>query len=64
MDFGRPARIELAVLVDRGNRELPIQPDYSGLSRDTLRTDYVQLKFKETDGEDGLFLRERKEGTL
>ncbi|MGK0190578.1 MAG: pyrimidine operon attenuation protein/uracil phosphoribosyltransferase [Verrucomicrobiales bacterium] len=62
MDFGRPARIELAVLVDRGNRELPVQPDYAGLTRDTNRSDYVQLKLREVDGEDGLFLREIKEG--
>jgi pyrimidine operon attenuation protein / uracil phosphoribosyltransferase len=61
MDFGRPARIELAVLVDRGNRELPIQPDYWGLSRETSPTDYVKLKFNETDGEDGLYLSDRKE---
>lgn len=62
MDFGRPARIELAVLVDRGNRELPIQPDYAGLTRDTNRTDYMQLKFDEVDGEDGLVLSDRKGG--
>ena len=61
MDFGRPARIELAVLVDRGNRELPIKPDYWGLSRETSPTDYVKLKFNETDGEDGLYLSDRKE---
>ncbi|MDA0814343.1 MAG: bifunctional pyr operon transcriptional regulator/uracil phosphoribosyltransferase PyrR [Verrucomicrobia bacterium] len=61
MDFGRPARIELAVLVDRGNRELPIQPDYRGLIRETRPTDYVKLKFSETDGEDGLYLSDRKE---
>ncbi|MEZ5325294.1 MAG: bifunctional pyr operon transcriptional regulator/uracil phosphoribosyltransferase PyrR [Verrucomicrobiales bacterium] len=63
MDFGRPARIELAVLVDRGNRELPIQPDYTGLNRVTSSTDHVQLKLSETDGEDGLYLSDRKEAT-
>lgn len=62
MDFGRPSRIELAVLIDRGNRELPIQPDYTGLTRATARSDYVQLKFAETDGEDGLYLSETREG--
>lgn len=55
-DFGRPRRIELAVLVDRGNRELPIQADYVGESFETERTDYVAVHLEESDGEEGVFL--------
>ena len=61
MGFGRPARIELAVLVDRGSRELPIQPDYVGLVRQIDPGGYLQVRFKETDGEDGLFAGTSKE---
>lgn len=56
VDYGRPARIELAVLVDRGHRELPIAPDYLGQSIPTDRRDRVRVRFTETDGEDGVFL--------
>ncbi|HSP44098.1 MAG TPA: bifunctional pyr operon transcriptional regulator/uracil phosphoribosyltransferase PyrR, partial [Luteolibacter sp.] len=40
-DYGRPGRIELAVLIDRGHREMPIQPDYVGITLDTRRLDHV-----------------------
>jgi pyrimidine operon attenuation protein/uracil phosphoribosyltransferase len=56
VDLGRPARVQLAVLVDRGHRELPIQADYVGLSLSTRREDHVELRLKETDGEDALYL--------
>ena len=56
LDLGRPARVQLAVLVDRGHRELPIQADYVGLSLNTRREDHVELRLKETDGEDALIL--------
>ncbi|MCB1236758.1 MAG: bifunctional pyr operon transcriptional regulator/uracil phosphoribosyltransferase, partial [Verrucomicrobiae bacterium] len=56
MDYGRPSKIELAVLVDRGNRELPIQPDYSGIEIDTGRDQYVKVRFHEDDGKEGVFL--------
>ncbi len=56
MDFGRPARIQLAVLVDRGNRELPIQADQAGLNLDTERTDHVWVNFRETDPREGVFV--------
>lgn len=46
LDFGRPRRIELAVLVDRGGRELPIQPDYVGLSRDIAAEARVEVVMK------------------
>jgi pyrimidine operon attenuation protein/uracil phosphoribosyltransferase len=52
VDFGRPARIELAVLIDRGHRELPIQPDYVGRRLDTSRDEMVKLRLREVDGED------------
>ena len=56
VDLGRPARVQLAVLCDRGHRELPIQADYAGLSLNTRREDHVELRLKETDGEDSLLL--------
>lgn len=57
MDWGRPRRIQLAVLVDRGHRELPIQPDYTGLHLETQRDESVQVRLSESDGEDGVVLR-------
>ncbi len=55
--FGRPKAIKLFTLVDRGNRELPIQPDYCGYTIDTDITDEVQLRLKETDNiEDSVYL--------
>lgn len=56
LDFGRPAKIELAILVDRGNRELPIQPDYVGLKIDTTMDQYVKVRFREDDDNEGVFL--------
>ena len=56
VDYGRPARIQLAVLVDRGHRELPIAPDYLGETIATERGDHVRVCFRETDGRDGVFL--------
>lgn len=55
-DYGRPARIELAVLIDRGHRELPIQPDYVGMTLETDRMDHVLVRLKNTDGEDAVEL--------
>jgi aspartate carbamoyltransferase catalytic subunit len=52
IDFGRPARIELAVLVDRGHRELPIHADYAGKTLTTTREEVVQVRLKEEDGDD------------
>jgi pyrimidine operon attenuation protein/uracil phosphoribosyltransferase len=52
MDFGRPSRIELAILVDRGHRELPIQADYKGIFVDTEQEDMIQVHVKEHDVED------------
>ena len=55
MDFGRPARIELAILVDRGHRELPIQADYKGIFADTEITDMIHVHVLEHDKEDSVY---------
>ncbi|HLB22467.1 MAG TPA: bifunctional pyr operon transcriptional regulator/uracil phosphoribosyltransferase PyrR [Dehalococcoidia bacterium] len=52
IDYGRPGRIQLAVLVDRGHRELPIRADFVGKNIPTSHADDVQVRFEETDGED------------
>ena len=59
MSFGRPARIQLAVIVDRGHRELPIRPDYVGKNIPTSKSELVSVKLKETDGTDSIELYER-----
>ena len=51
-DYGRPARVQLAVLVDRGHRELPIRPDYVGKNLPTSRTEHVHVRVSELDGVD------------
>ncbi len=51
-DYGRPAKVELAVLIDRGHREMPIQPDYIGITLDTRRLDHVLVSLEGTDGKD------------
>ena len=56
IDFGRPARIELAVLVDRGHRELPIRADYVGRALSTSREEAVQVWVREEDGKDEIIL--------
>ncbi len=58
IDFGRPARIELAVVVDRGHRELPIRADYVGESLTTALDEAVQVRLREEDGEDGVVMLE------
>ncbi len=63
IDFGRPARIELAVLVDRGHRELPIHADYAGRTLTTTREEVVQVLLEEDDGQDRVVLLERTAGT-
>ncbi|MBJ05528.1 MAG: bifunctional pyr operon transcriptional regulator/uracil phosphoribosyltransferase [Verrucomicrobiaceae bacterium] len=55
-DYGRPARIQLAVLIDRGHREIPIQPDYVAVKLETARMDHVVVRLKNTDGEDAVEL--------
>jgi len=55
-DFGRPARIGLAVLIDRGGRELPIQPDFVGKKVNARTTDRVDVQVQEIDGSSGAIL--------
>lgn len=55
-DFGRPARIELAVLIDRGGRELPIQPDVVGRKVDARPGDRVDVLVEDIDGRSGVVL--------
>jgi pyrimidine operon attenuation protein / uracil phosphoribosyltransferase len=54
VDFGRPRAIRLAVLVDRGHRELPIRADHVGKNVPTSREELVRVHLEETDGEDGV----------
>jgi pyrimidine operon attenuation protein/uracil phosphoribosyltransferase len=56
MDLGRPDWVQLAVLVDRGHRELPIRPDYVGKNIPTARGESVEVRLHETDGEDEVLL--------
>src|SRR3954464_5139843 len=51
-DYGRPARVQLAVLADRGHRELPIRPDYVGKNLPTARSQRVNVRVEEVDGRD------------
>jgi pyrimidine operon attenuation protein/uracil phosphoribosyltransferase len=62
-EFGRPARVQLAVLADRGHRELPIRPDYVGKNLPTARGERVQVELVEVDEVDRvLLLSDREEG--
>jgi pyrimidine operon attenuation protein/uracil phosphoribosyltransferase len=63
IDFGRPRAIRLAVLVDRGHRELPIRADHVGKNVPTSREELVRVHLAETDGEDGVEI-ERREPAL
>ncbi len=58
MSFGRPSQIQLAVLVDRGHRELPIKPDYVGKNIPTSIGEEIKVKMKEVDHEDCVLLVE------
>jgi pyrimidine operon attenuation protein/uracil phosphoribosyltransferase len=62
IEAGRPTQIQLAVLVDRGHRELPIRPDYIGKNVPTSRQEWVEVRLNETDGEDAVRILERPEG--
>jgi pyrimidine operon attenuation protein / uracil phosphoribosyltransferase len=60
-DYGRPARIQLAVLADRGHRELPIRPDYVGKNLPTHRSERVNVRVAELDGADDVTITSRQE---
>jgi len=64
LEFGRPARVQLAVLVDRGHRELPIRPDYVGKNLPTSRDERIQVELLEVDEVDRVLLvHEPEDGT-
>jgi pyrimidine operon attenuation protein/uracil phosphoribosyltransferase len=65
MDFGRPRTVRLAVLVDRGHRELPIQADFVGLRIDTRNDQIVGVEFRKPDGqgEDAVWVRDASRTT-
>ena len=58
MDYGRPRAIQLAVLIDRGHRELPVRADFVGKNVPTSRREVVHVHMMETDGEDGVHIDE------
>ena len=60
-DIGRPRAVQLAVLVDRGHRELPIRPDYVGKNLPTAKREVVRVLLTETDGEDSVTLAQLPE---
>ncbi len=64
VDFGRPLRIELAVLVDRGGRELPICPDYVGIKEDVDKSLNVAVYLEELDGEEGVIVKKEEYGKV
>lgn len=63
IDLGRPKTIQLAVLIDRGHRELPIKPDYVGKNLPTAKEETVQVRLAEIDGEDEVVILEQDERT-
>lgn len=63
-DLGRPAVTQLAVLVDRGHRELPVRPDYVGKNLPTSRHEFVKVFLKELDGEDKVVIYKEWEAAL
>ena len=58
-DYGRPARVQLAVMADRGHRELPIRPDYVGKNLPTAASERVFVRVEELDGVDEVIISER-----
>ena len=59
LDHGRPRRVWLAALVDRGGRELPVQAEFMGMKLEIPLTQRVSVRMKEVDGEDGVYLESR-----
>jgi len=60
IDLGRPKQIQLAIMVDRGHREIPIRADYIGKNLPTAMSEVVSVKFKEIDDEDSVLLLEKE----
>ncbi|NPV79823.1 MAG: bifunctional pyr operon transcriptional regulator/uracil phosphoribosyltransferase PyrR [Firmicutes bacterium] len=63
MDLGRPQRIQLAVLIDRGHRELPIRADFVGKNVPTSQREVISVKVREIDGEDKVIIQELEDDT-
>jgi pyrimidine operon attenuation protein / uracil phosphoribosyltransferase len=61
-DYGRPARVQLGVLADRGHRELPIRPDYVGKNLPTSRAEHVHVRVRELDGRDEVTIAPARAG--
>ena len=61
VDLGRPQSVQLAILIDRGHRELPIRPDYIGKNLPTSRRESVAVRLREHDGEDRVVIQEPQE---
>jgi pyrimidine operon attenuation protein/uracil phosphoribosyltransferase len=61
LDVGRPRKVQLAVMVDRGHRELPIRADYVGKNVPTARNESIRVCLRETDGVDAVLLRHQPE---
>lgn len=59
MDYGRPRSVQLAILIDRGGRELPIQADYVGLSTTVRSDERIQVLFQENGGQDEVILQNK-----
>jgi pyrimidine operon attenuation protein / uracil phosphoribosyltransferase len=64
MNFGRPQSVQLAVLIDRGHRELPISPNYCGKMVSTEKEDHIVVKVNEFDGEDAVVLEAGRQGAI
>ncbi len=62
IDFGRPKRIQLAVLIDRGHREFPIRADYVGKNVPTSQNEVIEVRLVESDGEDEVIICEKNGG--
>jgi len=63
MEHGRPAQVQLAVLVDRGHRELPVRADYVGKNVPTSRRERVRVHLSDTDGEEAVFIERLPQGS-
>lgn len=61
LDYGRPRKVQLAVMVDRGHRELPIRADYVGKNIPTAMSESIHVSLRETDGTDAVYLRHQPE---
>ena len=58
MDFGRPSTISLAVLIDRGHREMPVKADFVGKNVPTSEIEHVHVRLEETDNKDAVYMVE------